>query len=108
MFKQIDLVINGKNVTSAPQTYPYKAYLVTLLGYDESAKRSHLASSFWMDKKNFLKNLKKAKGDTLTVELMGCLHLDLIPASSFNWRINYEVSFHSTQTIILLYLASIF
>ena len=40
LFKQVDVYLNGKQVTPAMGTYPYRAYLETLLNYDVSAKKS--------------------------------------------------------------------
>ena len=44
LFKQIDIYLNGKQVTPAMGTYHYRAYLETLLNYDVSAKQSQLTS----------------------------------------------------------------
>ena len=44
MFSQIDVSLNQKLITSASHTYPYRAYIETVLGYDGPAKASHLTS----------------------------------------------------------------
>ncbi|XP_046853033.1 uncharacterized protein F54H12.2-like [Xenia sp. Carnegie-2017] len=41
LFKQVDVFLKGKLVTQATGTYPYRAYLGTLLNYGPSAKQSH-------------------------------------------------------------------
>ena len=47
LFKQIDVYLNGKQVTPAMGTYPYRAYIETLLNYDVSAKKSQLSSALY-------------------------------------------------------------
>ena len=46
LFKQVDVYLNGKQVTPAMGTYPYRSYIETLLNYDVSAKKSQLSSAF--------------------------------------------------------------
>ena len=45
LFKQVDVYLNGKQVTPAMGTYAYRAYMETLLNYDVSAKKSQLTSA---------------------------------------------------------------
>ena len=47
LFKQVDVYLNGKQVTPAMGTYPYRAYIETLLNYDVSAKESQFASAMY-------------------------------------------------------------
>ena len=47
LFRQIDVYLNGKQVTPAMGTYAYRAYLETLLNYDVSAKESQLTSAMY-------------------------------------------------------------
>ncbi len=47
LFKQVDVYLNGKQVTRAMGTYAYRAYLETLLNYDVSAKGSQLTSAMY-------------------------------------------------------------
>ena len=47
LFKQVDVYMNGKQVTPAMGTYAYRAYLETLLNYDVSAKESQLTSALY-------------------------------------------------------------
>ena len=50
LFKQVDVFLKGKQVTQATGTYPYRAYLETLLNYGPSAKQSQLtAPLFYKD-----------------------------------------------------------
>ena len=42
--------MNGRTISDGSSTYPYRAYLETLLSYGEEAKSTHLTSSlFWKD-----------------------------------------------------------
>ena len=47
LFKQVDLYLNGKQVTPAMGTYAYRAYIETLLNYDVSAKESQFSSALY-------------------------------------------------------------
>ena len=47
LFRQVDVYLNGKQVTPAMGTYAYRAYLETLLNYDDSAKKSQLTSAMY-------------------------------------------------------------
>jgi hypothetical protein len=89
LFKQVDLEIEGKSITLAPQTYAYKAFFETFLGYTKDAKESFLTASGWYDdtgeKAAFSESRSKlirpttidVDGDGKSIELMGKLHLDL-------------------------------
>ena len=47
LFKQVDVYLNGKQVTPAMGTYAYRAYIETLLNYDISAKKSQFSSALY-------------------------------------------------------------
>ena len=47
LIKQVDVYLNGKQVTPAMGTYAYRSYLETLLNYDVSAKKSQLSSALY-------------------------------------------------------------
>ena len=47
LFKQVDVYLNGKQVTPAMGTYAYRAYIETLLNYDVSAKKSQFSSALY-------------------------------------------------------------
>ena len=47
LFKQVDVYLNGKQVTPAMGTYAYRSYIETLLNYDVSAKKSQLSSTLY-------------------------------------------------------------
>ena len=68
LFKQIDVYLNGKQVTPAMGTYAYRSYIETLLNYDVSAKKSQLSSALYfkdthgkMDEIGALPQTKKVK-----------------------------------------------
>ena len=68
LFKQVDVYLNGKQVTPAISTYAYRAYIETLLNYDVSAKKSQFTSALYykdtatqMDKVGALPALKEVK-----------------------------------------------
>ena len=65
LFRQVDVYLNGKQVTPAMGTYAYRSYIETLLNYDVSAKQSQFSSALYykdtagqMDKNGALASLK--------------------------------------------------
>ncbi|RWR98766.1 uncharacterized protein B4U79_09553, partial [Dinothrombium tinctorium] len=90
IFKQIDIEINGKPITCAAQTYAYKAYLNTLLGFSDDAKNSQLSGVIYenddtTDKDKVVSSRSSyitptsvtANGSGKKLDLMGKLHIDL-------------------------------
>ena len=66
LFRQVDVYLNGKQVTPAMGTYAYRSYIETLLNYDVSAKQSQLSSALYykdtagqMDKTGALSSYSK-------------------------------------------------
>ena len=54
LFSQVDFCMKNTVVTTSNNTYPYKAYIETLLNYGEEAKDTQLTASLWYkDKDNF-------------------------------------------------------
>lgn len=79
LFQRIDLELNGKLVTATSQHYPYRAYLETLLNYDDNAMRTHLQGVGWERDTDFGVSEKRAGivEDDGTMYLYGKLRLDL-------------------------------
>src|SRR5882724_6240013 len=89
LFRTVDIEIGGKSLTQNPQTYPYKAYFETYLGFSEESKVGYLSAiGFFVDedkKKDIYNEMSKfitpttvtADGKGKFLELMGKLHLDL-------------------------------
>ncbi|XP_064622574.1 uncharacterized protein F54H12.2-like [Lineus longissimus] len=92
LFSQIDLSLNGQLVTSANNTYPYRAYIETLLSYGEEAKKSQLQAGLWYadepgkfekvdptaaDTNSGFKTRAKFIAKSRQLDLFGRLHLDL-------------------------------
>ena len=75
LFKQVDVYLNGKQVTPAMGTYPYRAYIETLLNYDVSAKESQFSSALYykdtatkMDEVGSLPSSKEVKIKTVNAD----------------------------------------
>ena len=47
LLRQVDVYLNGKQVTPAMGTYAYRSYIETLLNYDVSAKQSQFSSALY-------------------------------------------------------------
>jgi hypothetical protein len=66
LFSQVYVTLNGTMITNSTNTYPYRAYIETLLSYGPPAKKSHLtASSFFIDEagKMYVSDPKAAAAD---------------------------------------------
>ena len=96
LFGQLDIDrdLNGRTISDGTSTYSYRAYLETLLSYEEEAKSTHLTSSLLykdtagkMDEPNPTKanadaNLRLKKRASFTseskvVDMIGRLHGDI-------------------------------
>ena len=91
LFSQIDVSLNERTITSSSNSYPYRAYIETLLNYGEDAKKSILTCEcFYKDKfltatdptlaANGNPGLKKRyelTKESKTVDLIGPLHCDV-------------------------------
>ena len=47
LFSQVDVFLNGTLVTQSTNTYPYRAFVETLLTYGVGAKSTQLTSQLW-------------------------------------------------------------
>ena len=47
LFSQVDISLNGTQVTTSTNTYPYRAMIETLLSYGNDAKTSQLTSALF-------------------------------------------------------------
>jgi hypothetical protein len=89
LFSQVDIKLNDTLITQSTNTYPYRAYLETLLSYGEDAKVSHLtASLFYKDTANHFEDVagdenagfvtrKAFTAASRHVDMMGRIHADL-------------------------------
>ena len=88
LFKQVNVEINGKQITISPQTYPYKAIFESIFGFTKDAKESHLtATGYSKDSttnpdvidttRNSMVNPNKVTEGGKTIELIGKPHLDI-------------------------------
>ncbi len=86
LFSQVDVALNETLVSPSTNTYPYRAYLETLLSYGDEAKTSQLTSELWVkdepgkldDATNTGLVERRSYTDTSkVVELFGRLHSDI-------------------------------
>ena len=74
-FKQISIDLNGTTIENTNLTYPYKAYLLNLLNYNNEAKDTFLSSSlFYKDTPTHMDNIemvrtKKEENKEIKVDL---------------------------------------
>ena len=87
LFSQVDVSLNERLVTPSMNTYPYRAYLETLLSYGPAAKESYLTAALWykdtakhMEDHQLNKGFKSRQLWTMgsrQVVMIGRPHLDL-------------------------------
>ena len=89
MFSQVDVSLNEKLITPSTNTYPYRAYLETLLSYGPAAKDSWLQCELWhKDTSGQMESLTERNhgwqersvyaAQSQEMDLMGKLHVDLL------------------------------
>lgn len=94
LFSQVDVFFNQKLVSPANNAYAYRAYIETLLNYNDNAKNSHLTTNLWYDdtpghmddieagNKGLVQRRAFVAGGR-TVDLIGHLHCDVFNQDKF-------------------------
>ena len=89
LFSQVDFSLNEKLISPSTNTYPYRAYIETLLSYGPAAKESQLTAGLWYkdtpghleditgDKNRGLKSRTRYTTGSQIADMMGKLHSDL-------------------------------
>ena len=94
LFSQIDLEIDGVNLSSQDNLYPYKAYLETLLTYGHDAKFSHLTTShFAKDSAGYFDDVEKNQGYLRRKQ-------DVTGSRLFDFCINPHIDFFHTPRVL--------
>ena len=96
LFSQVDVYLNDTLVTPSSNTYPYRAYVETLLSYGDEAKNTQLTSQLWYkdtaghmeattenDGNLGLAERRRHIAESRVVEMMGRLHVDLFLQERF-------------------------
>ena len=95
LWSQVDVSLNQKVISHSSMTYPYRAYLESVLNYDASAKSSHMTQRLWyqdtpghFDSLDSAQNLGLAWRRSRTAnsrawEVMGPLHVDFFNQDHF-------------------------
>jgi hypothetical protein len=92
LFSQVDISLNGTQITSSTNTYPYRAMIETLLSYGEDAKKTQLTSAlFYKDQAGRMDSVDFAEANrngglykrasfaanSRVIDMIGRLHSDL-------------------------------
>ena len=65
LFNQVDIILAGKVISSSANTYPYRAYIETLLNYSKKAKNTLLRMGlFCKDTAGHFDELDPTSGNT--------------------------------------------
>ena len=89
LFSQVDVSLNDVLVTPSENTYPYRAYIETMLNYGREAKQSYLTGALWYrdstnhfdetagDENKGLRSRREIASRSKEVDMMGRLHTDM-------------------------------
>ncbi|XP_071033093.1 uncharacterized protein F54H12.2-like isoform X1 [Parasteatoda tepidariorum] len=78
LFSQVDVSLNDSTVSNSSNTYPYRAYIETLLNHGYDSKTSQLtAELFYKDSEDGLNKRIAFFKESATVDMIGCIHSDL-------------------------------
>ena len=92
LFSQVDISLNGTQITASTNTYPYRAMIETLLSYGGDAKQSQLTSALFYKDTSGKMDAHVLDGDdandgfvkraaftarSKTVDMIGRLHADI-------------------------------
>jgi hypothetical protein len=121
LFSQVDVSLNGTQITSSMNTYAYRAYIETLLSYGVDAKTSQLTSALFykdeagkMDKPNPLaanaadRNSGLASRQTFSAEsheidMIGRIHTDICFQDRYMLNeVNAKIKFIRSQDAFCL------
>ena len=96
LFSQVDVHLNDTLVTPSSNTYPFRAYVETLLSYGAEAKKTQLTSQLWYkDTAGHMEATQENGGNaglverrrhiagSRVVEMIGRLHVDLFMQDRF-------------------------
>ena len=96
LFSQVDVYLNDTLVTPSSNTYPFRAYVDTVLSYGDEANNTQLTSQLWykdtaghMDATTAdggntgLVERRRHISESRVVEMMGRLHVDLFLQDRF-------------------------
>ena len=82
-FSQVQVLLNGKKVSSSSVNYAYRAYIEKLINYSVTSKRTHLKTSGYFIESEKADFIEKCKGNELKIfEYYGKLHGDIFQQSN--------------------------
>ena len=97
LFNQVDVYLNDTLVTPSSNTYPFRAYVETLLSYGAEAKNTRLTSQLWYkdtawhmeatienDVNVGLAERRRQIAESRVVEMMGAVALRHLPPRKFS------------------------
>ena len=103
LFSQVDVYLNDTLVTLSSNTYPFRAYVDTLLSYGAEAKTTQLTSQLWykdtaghMDATTAdggntgLVERRRHISESRVVEMMGRLYVDLFLQGGYEFGLEIE------------------
>ena len=88
LFSQVDISLNGTQITSSTSTYPYRAIIETLLSYGQESKLTQMRAALYIkdtankmdevaDDNEGLLARRAYTAESKVVEMMGRIHADL-------------------------------
>lgn len=90
LFSQVDVSLNNVLISPSENTYPYRAYIESLLNYGQDAKEGHLTASFYYqdspshlddtggNDNNGLRIRRQLAARSHQIDMIGRLHSDIM------------------------------
>ena len=119
-FSQLDIYLNGTQVTTLTNTYPYRAMIETFLSYGEDTKKSQLMSALFyedqpgrMDEVDFgdaarnsgLWNRSRFTQGSRIVDMIGKIHADIFFQSRYLLNeVNIKIKLVRSRTVSYTHL----
>lgn len=113
MIQQVNVSLNGKNISTPDNNYAYRAYIESLLNFGNDAGKTHLEMCGWIDDSKASNNLENLDGLKLRVEktknskileVVGKIHADMLNQPLLllnNIDIRISLSIHKPEFYIL-------
>lgn len=113
MWSQIDISLNGKPVSQSSSTHAYRGIYEAMLGYDFSAKHSHLTARMWYkDQAGEMESLTRNSGllarRSVTAlskpfEMIGPIHGDIFNQDKYILNnVEMRLTFHRSKNQFML------
>lgn len=113
MIQQVNVSLNGKNISMPDNNYAYRAYIESLLNFGNDAGKTHLETCGWIADSKAVDNLANLDGlklrtektkNSKILEVVGKIHADMLNQPLLllnNVDVRISLSLHKPEFFIL-------